>query len=88
MHIVDILGWIGCTLLTINLLPQIYKIHVTKKVEDISTSFIVLNITGLLMYLIYSFHNKILHIAISTTISACFSGYLLFLKCVYTPPPD
>ena len=47
MNFTDILGWVGSTLLTINLVPQIYKIHSTKKVEDISTSFIVVNILGL-----------------------------------------
>ncbi len=84
MHIVDILGWVGSTLLTINLIPQIYKIHNTKKVDDISTYFIIINISGLLMYSCYAWYNNILHMAISTTLSACFSIYLLFLKCIYT----
>ena len=47
MYIIDTLGWIGCTLLTINIIPQICKIRATKKVEDISTTFIVINMTGL-----------------------------------------
>ena len=64
--------------------PQICKIRATKKVEDISTTFIVINMTGLLMYSTYAWYNNILHMAISTTLSACFSGYLLFLKCIYT----
>jgi uncharacterized protein with PQ loop repeat len=84
MNFTDILGWVGSTLLTINLVPQIYKIHSTKKVEDISTSFIVVNILGLTMYSIYAWYNNILHMAISTTLSTCFSGYLLFLKYIYT----
>ena len=84
MYIIDILGWIGCTLLTINIIPQICKIRATKKVEDISTTFIVINMTGLLMYSTYAWYNNILNMAISTTLSECFSGYLLFLKCIYT----
>ena len=60
MHIVDILGWVGSTLLNINLIP------------------------GLLSYSIYAWYNNILHMAISTTLSACFSIYLFFLKCIYT----
>ena len=84
MHVADILGWMGCTLLTVNIIPQIYKIHITKKVEDVSTTFIIINISGLVMYSIYAWYNNILHIAISTTISSIFSIYLLFLKCIYT----
>ena len=84
MHVSDILGWMGCTLLTVNIIPQIYKIHITKKVEDVSTTFIIINISGLLMYSIYAWYNNILHIAISTTISSLFSIYLLFLKYIYT----
>ena len=84
MYVSDILGWMGCTLLTVNIIPQIYKIHITKKVEDVSTTFIIINISGLLMYSCYAWYNNILHIAISTTISSLFSIYLLFLKCIYT----
>jgi len=84
MHVSDILGWMGCTLLTVNIIPQIYKIHITKKVEDVSTTFIIINISGLLMYSCYAWYNNILHIAISTTISSLFSIYLLFLKYIYT----
>ena len=72
MHVSDILGWMGCTLLTVNIIPQIYKIHITKKVEDVSTTFIIINISGLLMYSCYAWYNNILHIAISTTISSTF----------------
>ena len=35
MHVSDILGLMGCTLLTVNIIPQIYKIRITKKVEDV-----------------------------------------------------
>ena len=84
MHVSDILGWMGCTLLTVNIIPQIYKIHITKKVEDVSTTFIIINISGLLMYSGYAWYNNILHIAISTTLSSLFSIYLLFLKYIYT----
>ena len=84
MHVSDILGWMGCTLLTVNIIPQIYKIRITKRVEDVSTTFIIINISGLVMYSIYAWYNNILHIAISTTISSIFSIYLLFLKYIYT----
>ena len=84
MHITDVLGWTGCTFLTVNIIPQIYKIRITKKVEDVSTTFIIINISGLVMYSIYAWYNNILHIAISTTISSIFSIYLLFLKYIYT----
>ena len=43
MHITDVLGWTGCTFLTVNIIPQIYKIRITKRVEDVSTTFIIIN---------------------------------------------
>jgi len=82
--LINALGWVGCTLLTLNMIPQIYKIHITKKAGDISTTFIVVNIIGLVSYSIYGWYNNLVHIAISTTLSSFFSGYMLTLKYLYT----
>ncbi len=43
----DIIGYCGGFLLGIQLMPQIYKIYISKSCEDISTLFLQLNILGL-----------------------------------------
>lgn len=80
MIYVDIFGWLGGILLTLNLIPQIYKAHVTKKVEDISTTFIIVNVTGLLLYSIYGLYYEIYQVSISSLTSLCISLYFLYLK--------
>ena len=82
MIYVDIFGWLGGILLTLNLIPQIYKANVTKKVEDISTTFIIVNVTGLLLYSIYGLYYEIYQVAISSLTSLCISLYFLYIKLI------
>ena len=82
MIYVDIFGWLGGILLTLNLIPQIYKANVTKKVGDISTTFIIVNVIGLLLYSIYGLYYEIYQVAISSLMSLCISLYLLYLKLI------
>tara|TARA_B100000287_G_scaffold381533_1_gene385968 strand:- start:1876 stop:2127 length:252 start_codon:yes stop_codon:yes gene_type:complete len=82
MIYIDIFGWLGGILLTLNLIPQIYKVHITKKIEDISTTFIIVNVIGLLLYSIYGLYYEIYQVAISSLMSLCISLYLLYLKLI------
>jgi len=80
MLIIDVLGWVGGTLLTLNLIPQIYKIRVTEKVDDISSTFIIVNVVGLVLYSVYGWCYTIYQIAVSSSVSLCISLYLMYLK--------
>ena len=82
MIYVDIIGWLGGILLTLNLIPQIYKVRITKKVEDISTTFIIVNVTGLLLYSIYGLYYEIYQVAGASRSSLCISLYFLYLKLI------
>ena len=82
MLIIDVLGWLGGTLLTLNLIPQIYKIRVTEKVDDISSTFIIVNVTGLILYSVYGWYYTIYQIAVSSSVSLCISLYLMYLKLI------
>jgi len=82
MIYIDIFGWLGGILLTLNLIPQIYKVHITKKIEDISITFIIVNVIGLLLYSIYGLYYGIYQVAISSLMSLCISLYLLYLKLI------
>ena len=43
MHITDVLGWTGCTFLTVNIIPQIYKIRITNCLETPNTQILYFN---------------------------------------------
>ena len=81
--LMETLGWIGSILLTLNLLPQIYKIHATHKAEDISSVFLIVNTMGLIMYSFYGWYYHILQVAVSTSISALMCIYIMILKIKY-----
>ena len=81
--LINILGWIGSILLTLNLIPQIYKIHKTHKAEDISSTFLIVNTMGLIMYSFYGWYYRILQVAVSTSISALMCIYIMILKIKY-----
>ena len=78
--LINIFGWIGSILLTLNLIPQIYKIHKTHKAEDISSTFLIVNTMGLIMYSFYGWYYRILQVAVSTSISALMCIYIMILK--------
>jgi uncharacterized protein with PQ loop repeat len=61
---------------------KIYKIHITKKAGDISTTFIVVNIIGLVSYSIYGWYNKLVTRLIKLYF---FKKIVFFLFKVFTP---
>lgn len=51
----QIIGYTGGTLLNITFLPQIYKTYKTKRTEDISLLFMILQVITSILYVVYSF---------------------------------
>ena len=82
-QIVDIVGYCGGVILSIFLVPQIYKIIKTKEVENISYLWQFLYITGIILHLYYSSYYNILPILIPTIIELFFICVLFSLKLIY-----
>ena len=89
------IGISGGLVLSVCLIPQIYKVIKTKKTEDISYIWQLMYIIGLILNLIYSLHYYLIPIYIPTIIELFFIIILTLLKCVYTrnkaivhPTPD
>lgn len=52
----EILGWVGCILLIISFLAQLYSIQRTKQVNNISYLFILLQLIVNLMFFTYDLY--------------------------------
>ena len=77
--IIDCIGFIGGSILGLQLIPQIYKAYKTKSTNDISTFFLLMNITGLLLMTTYGVFNNDMPLYVPTSISLINSMILLLL---------
>jgi len=82
--ITDYIGYAGGGILSICLLPQIYKIYKTKQVDNISYLWQFLYILGISLHLYYGISYNLLPIYIPSIIELFFIILLVFLKVVYT----
>lgn len=77
--IIDCIGFIGGSILGLQLIPQIYKAYKTKSTNDISTFFLLMNIVGLTMMTTYGICNNDMPLYLPTSISLINSFILLLL---------
>ena len=77
--IIDCIGFIGGSILGLQLIPQIYKAYKTKSTNDISTFFLLMNIVGLTMMTTYGVCNNDMPLYLPTSISLVNSFILLLL---------
>ena len=80
----EVLGYFGGTILSIQMLPQIYKIVTTKSVVDISLNFLLLNLLGLVCMTGYGIIRKDMPLYIPTSISTLNTVIVLILKLTYS----
>lgn len=81
--ILELLGYLGGTLVTISLAPQVIKSFKTKSTKDISTSYTLILATGLVLWVIYAILNAVIPLAIFASIEFLFSVSLMILKLLY-----
>ena len=79
----DLIGYTGGIILSICLIPQIYRIIQTKEVENISLLWQLLYLTGIGLHLYYAIYYDLLPIYIPTIIELCMILFLLVLKIIY-----
>lgn len=77
--IIDCIGFIGGSILGLQLIPQIYKAYKTKSTNDISIFFLLMNIVGLTMMTTYGICNNDMPLYLPTSISLVNSFILLLL---------
>ena len=86
--VVDTLGYSGGFVLSVCLLPQIYKTVKTGEVEHISYLWQILYIIGLSLHLYYSIFYHLLPILIPTVIELTLILGLLVLKICLSQDPN
>jgi len=79
----EVLGYSGGIILSVQMIPQILKIVKTKSTKDISTSFLILNISGLSLMTSYGIIRNDSPLYIPTSISLFMTIIVLILKIIY-----
>lgn len=81
---VDGIGYSAGIILSICLVPQIYKIYKTKHVDNISYSWQILYIVGISLHLYYAIYYNLLPIYIPTIIELILIIFLMYLTVIYS----
>jgi len=80
MDFVTVLGLIAGSLTTIAFLPQIFKTWQSKSAKDISSEWLVIFSSGILLWLIYGLLIDSLPIILSNSITLVLTLIILFFK--------
>ena len=79
----EFLGYIGTSLLGITMLPQIYKTFSEKKANDISLSYLILQLCTNCIFIVYGYFINSIPIIISNIIVLLCSSSLVYAKYKY-----
>ena len=79
----DSIGYIGGTLLGVQLIPQIWKTYCCKSAKEISYIFLCLNLSGLLCMSAYGVYDNNQPLYVPTFTSFVLTSVLLMQKVYY-----
>ncbi|MCD6112519.1 MAG: hypothetical protein J7J86_04530 [Bacteroidales bacterium] len=79
----EIIGYIAGLIISISLTPQVIKAWKTKSTKDISISWSILYVTGLILWIIYGSMINSLPLIITISFELSMAITLLFLKIRY-----
>ena len=80
----EAIGYIGGTLLGIQLFPQVVKTWRSQSVEDISLEFLILNFVGLGFMFTYGMLKEDPPLYIPTSVSFVLTGALVTMKTLWS----
>ena len=80
---IDVIGYVGGTLGSIRLLPQIIKSFRTKSTDDISYGMLSLSLTSQVCTIIYTAHIHALPLLVPVTLSFGFTVIMTGVKYVF-----
>ena len=76
----DVFGYLGMVCLTITLIPQLLKVYKTRKADDLSYLFMLLNMFTCICFLVYGIILSETPLLIANTIVILQTFSLIFLK--------
>ena len=82
-NIYELCGYMSGMLFSFSLIPQVYKSYTTKNLDDISIYWQLLSLIGMIMMLIYSYHENLKPVFIPGTFEAICLLSLLIMKIKY-----
>jgi len=83
LNFYELCGYISGFLFAFSLIPQIYKSCKTKKLNDISYCWLIIFLIGMILLLIYSYHENLKPVFIPASFEGSFMVILLFMKIYY-----
>ena len=84
----EVLGLIAGGFTTIAFIPQVYKTWKTKSAKDVSMHMFLLFITGVFLWIVYGFYNKIVAVAATNIAIFILAAIQIFLKIKYDNKKD
>ncbi len=79
----NIIGYVGTGILAITLVPQVYKTFRSKQANDLSWTYLFLQIIANVLFIIYGFGIDSLPVIISNCMVSVLSLSLVFAKCKF-----
>ncbi len=80
MDKLDALGFVAGTLTTLAFIPQVYKTWKTGSTEDISLAWLVLFVTGMVLWLAYGFLIGATPVIVANAVTLLLVGIMLAVK--------
>lgn len=85
---VQSLGYLGCSIMSLQGVPQIWRMYKTKSTKDISYSTIALSCVGGALTIVYGVLIQEPPIYATVSFTMCMNAMLLVLKCRYDARND
>jgi MtN3 and saliva related transmembrane protein len=83
MDPIEIIGFVAGLLVAISSLPQLIKSWKTKKTADISLLWLLINLTGQVLWMVYGFFKGSISLVVMSFITLLMVGSVLVLKIRY-----
>jgi uncharacterized protein with PQ loop repeat len=83
-YIIDIIGLVSSTLITIMFVPQIVHVYRTKDTDALDYTFLCTNIVASVLGLVYSIYYTVIPMIVANTSAGLFSISLLTMKRLHS----
>ena len=80
---IEALGYVGTAILGVTLLPQVFKTFREKKANDLSLSYLVLQLFANVLFIGYGYFISSIPVIISNGIVSICSSSLIYAKCKF-----
>ena len=82
---VDIIGYIGGAVTASIMIPQVIKTYKSKKTDNISSKFLILQLLAAILNFIYGLLGNLLPIIIMSPVIGFLTGLMIVAKYIYRP---